>query len=138
MLSRLALVRTDVSEESSFSIIKVTRIGELGTTLAVASNRRSLILVTLMMETLLSSELSVLTRATRRNITEDGSLPDYFLFNTTIGGAALLFLLSSLHFSSYLPNPSGRTAAPGLTQSLTEMNLPASKGRPVRKADNSQ
>jgi hypothetical protein len=31
---------TDVSEELSASIIRVTRIGELGTTLAVASNRR--------------------------------------------------------------------------------------------------
>jgi hypothetical protein len=30
----LALVRTDVSEERSVSFIKVTKIGELGTTLA--------------------------------------------------------------------------------------------------------
>jgi hypothetical protein len=35
MLRRVVLVRTDVSEELSASIIKVTRIGELGTTLAV-------------------------------------------------------------------------------------------------------
>jgi hypothetical protein len=35
----VALIRTDVSEELSASIIKVTRIGELGTTLAVTSNR---------------------------------------------------------------------------------------------------
>jgi hypothetical protein len=43
MLRRVALVRTDVSEELSASfIIKVTRIGELGTTLAVTSNRRKL------------------------------------------------------------------------------------------------
>jgi hypothetical protein len=40
MLRRVALVRTDVSEELSASIIRVTRIGELGT-LAVTSNRRS-------------------------------------------------------------------------------------------------
>jgi hypothetical protein len=33
-----ALVGTDVSEEHKASIIKVTRIGELGTTLAVASD----------------------------------------------------------------------------------------------------
>jgi hypothetical protein len=39
LLRRVALVRTDVSEELSVSIIKVTRIGELGTTLAVTSNR---------------------------------------------------------------------------------------------------
>jgi hypothetical protein len=42
MLRRVALVRTDVSEELSASIIRVTRIGELGTTLAVTSNRRML------------------------------------------------------------------------------------------------
>jgi hypothetical protein len=39
MLHRVALVRTNVSEELSDSIIGVTRMGELGTTLAVASNR---------------------------------------------------------------------------------------------------
>jgi hypothetical protein len=36
-LRRVALVRTDVSEELSASFIRVTRIGELGTTLAVTS-----------------------------------------------------------------------------------------------------
>jgi hypothetical protein len=40
MLRRVALVRADVSEELSASIISVTRIGELGT-LAVTSNRRT-------------------------------------------------------------------------------------------------
>jgi hypothetical protein len=34
--------RTDVSEELSASFIRVTRIGELGTTSAVTSNRRTL------------------------------------------------------------------------------------------------
>jgi hypothetical protein len=38
MLRRVALVRTDVSEEPSASFIKVTIIGELGTTLATTSN----------------------------------------------------------------------------------------------------
>jgi hypothetical protein len=42
MLRRMALVRTDVSEEHIASIIRVIRIGELGTTLAVTSNRRTL------------------------------------------------------------------------------------------------
>jgi hypothetical protein len=42
MLRRVALVKTDVSEEPSVSFIGVTRIGELGTTLAVTSNRRTL------------------------------------------------------------------------------------------------
>jgi hypothetical protein len=41
MLHRVVLVRTDVSEELSASIIRVTRIGELGT-LAVTSNQRML------------------------------------------------------------------------------------------------
>jgi hypothetical protein len=35
MLSRVALVGADVSEELSASFIRVTRIGELGTALAV-------------------------------------------------------------------------------------------------------
>jgi hypothetical protein len=42
MLRRVALVRTDVSEELSSSFFRVTRIGELGTALAVTSNRRTL------------------------------------------------------------------------------------------------
>jgi hypothetical protein len=37
MLRCLALVRTDASEELITSIIRVTRIGELGTTLAVTT-----------------------------------------------------------------------------------------------------
>jgi hypothetical protein len=41
MLRRVALVRTDVSEELSASFIRMTRIGELGITLAVTSNRRT-------------------------------------------------------------------------------------------------
>jgi hypothetical protein len=42
MLRRVPLVRTDVSEELSAYFIRVIRIGELGTTLAVTSNRRTL------------------------------------------------------------------------------------------------
>jgi hypothetical protein len=42
MLCRVALVTTDVSEELRASFIRVTRIGELGTTLAVTSNRCTL------------------------------------------------------------------------------------------------
>jgi hypothetical protein len=61
-------------EEITASFIRVTKIGELGTTLAVTSNRRvtgsvvpsSPILVTLIKEALSSSETSVLTTATRR------------------------------------------------------------------------
>jgi DNA-binding TFAR19-related protein (PDSD5 family) len=42
MLRRVALVRTDVSEELSASIIRMTRIGELETSLAVNRNLRTL------------------------------------------------------------------------------------------------
>jgi hypothetical protein len=42
MLRCVDLVRTDVSEELSASFIRVTRIGELGTTIALTSNRPTL------------------------------------------------------------------------------------------------
>jgi hypothetical protein len=98
LLRRVALVRIDVSEEPTAFIIRVTRMGDVGTTLALTSNRRMLRrpteysavlrsvsrllvtasvvpispdLATTMEEAPISSETSVLTRATRRNIPED-------------------------------------------------------------------
>jgi hypothetical protein len=41
MLRRVALVITDVWEERSASVIRVTRIGELGTTLVTAKFLRN-------------------------------------------------------------------------------------------------
>jgi hypothetical protein len=42
LLRRVALVKTDISEEPGASFIRVTKICELGTTQAATSNRRTL------------------------------------------------------------------------------------------------
>jgi hypothetical protein len=79
---RVAFVWVEVSEERIASVIRLTRIVELATTLAVTTKLKTLrrnianvvpsspMLVSLIMETILSSEISVLTRATRHHVAE--------------------------------------------------------------------
>jgi small neutral amino acid transporter SnatA (MarC family) len=66
MLRRVTLERTDVSEERIAFLHSVLRL--LVTANVVPS---SPIFVTLMKEAIRSSEMSVLTRATRRNFSEE-------------------------------------------------------------------
>jgi hypothetical protein len=81
MLRRVAVVRTDVSKEHIASVIRVT-IGRVLRLLATANVIPSLLIpVTLMMKAILSSETSILTRTTRRNIPEDCILPSHFTEN---------------------------------------------------------
>jgi hypothetical protein len=48
ILPCVTIVRIDVLEELSASIIRVTRIGELGTSLALTSNRTHLVIPSLL------------------------------------------------------------------------------------------
>jgi hypothetical protein len=78
MLRRVALVRTNVSEELRASYITVTRIGELGATLAVTSNRRTR-----------RRNTKVFLRSVRRLLVTDTFLVHRF-FHPDDGGAKFL------------------------------------------------
>jgi hypothetical protein len=83
MKRRVALVRTNASEERIASIFSIKIISELGTTLAITGVLQllvtvnvvlsSLIIYTLKMEVIRSPE-TVLKRATRRHIPDDDIL----------------------------------------------------------------
>jgi hypothetical protein len=86
MLRRVALVRTDDSEEFKDTFIRVTRIGEL-----------------LMKEAPGSSETSVLTRATRRNNQEDTILYILVRLCANITQSDTLFCLVKRTLSQHSP-----------------------------------
>jgi hypothetical protein len=99
----VALVRTDVSEHIA-SIIRVKRISELGImlgTLLVTDNIvfSLLVLFTLMMEAISSSEMLGLTRATRRHDPEDGILHSHY---REILKSYSVIELRMVYFSVYL------------------------------------
>jgi hypothetical protein len=94
MLSRAALVRTDVSEERTASLIRVTWIGEMAT-LAVTSNQRRLRrnAISYSFSENKGSDMAVKGQL---NINQNNtfiSLPiynTYFIFNTTQFGPACM------------------------------------------------
>jgi biotin carboxylase len=76
----VALVRTDSSEERIVTIIRVTRIGGLGTLAVKAKHAAKKYYVTLMMEAICFFDTLVLTRATQYNIPEYGILQGNGIF----------------------------------------------------------
>jgi hypothetical protein len=72
MLRRVALVRTDDSEDRINSVIRVTRIVEVGTTLVVTSNRSTLRRILCHFDD--GSDTFFGNEVTWRNIPEDGML----------------------------------------------------------------
>jgi hypothetical protein len=86
----VTFLRTDVSEERiAVPIIRVTRVGELGRSLALTRNRSPLrrnpanvsslpIIITQIIQIIHSFEPSVLTIATRRHVPEGDILHSHF------------------------------------------------------------
>jgi hypothetical protein len=77
----MVLLSTDVSEEAIASISRVIRISNLRLLATANIVSGTLILITLMMGAISSSLTSLLTRATRRHIPDDGNLHVYLLEN---------------------------------------------------------
>jgi hypothetical protein len=120
MLRRVVLVRTDVLEKRISSIIRATRLAELGTTSAMTSNRSTLsasvlvsakivpsspVLVTLILEVIGSSETSVLTQDTHLNMRVDGVIYSHVVKTSVLSSVCIYphisFCMSESHSILY-------------------------------------
>jgi hypothetical protein len=119
MLRCVALVRTVVSDELSASFIRVTSIGELGRLLVTASVVPiSPIPVILIKEALSSSETSLLTRTTLRDIPEDT-----FLHSHRLENLKFYILIKGVPFSLSLEGSAKKILQQGHVSSSTYFML---------------